>query len=109
MFGKLKKLFLLGAALFAISASAPAQKRNQIQPPPERASLTETQQWLTGAIAKFASYKTRMDTVSLSNVAFEGCSFNFTQKRKWGTVSSATMGATRTTNVSKNDISIDLA
>jgi hypothetical protein len=105
-----KKFILLTATLFAISVSfVSGQKRNAIKPPSETASLTETQQWLIAVLGKYASSKTRMETVSLSNIKFEGCSFNFTQTRKWGSVSSATMGATRTTDVAKNDISIDLA
>src|SRR5215207_2254680 len=108
MFGKLTNFILLSLALSALAAPVPGQERNEIKPP-ETASIAETQQWLARAIAKYASYKTRVEVVALSNVKFEGCTLNFTETRKSGSVSTATMGATRTTNVAKNEISIDLA
>ena len=108
MFRSLKKLILLTAALFAISSSAPAQKRNEIKPPAETASLAESQQWIAETLVKYGSYKTRVEAMTLSKVTFDGCGVTFTETRKSGSTSTATMGATRTTNVSKNDISIDL-
>jgi len=108
MFGKLKKFILLGTALLAISGSAPAQKRNEIKPPAEAASLAETQQWVVGTVAKYGSYKTRMEAVTLSHIKFDGCTFGFTQTRKSGSTSTATMGPTRTTYSSKEDFLVDL-
>ena len=109
MFRNLKKFILLTAAVFAISASLSAQKRNEIKPPSESASLAENQQWIGEALAKFGSYKTRLEAMTVSKVSFDACRFSFTETRKSGSTSTATMGATTTTNVSKNDISIDLA
>jgi hypothetical protein len=109
MFGNLQKLIVLTAALFAISVSVPGQKRNEIKPPAETASLADTRSWIAEALVKYGSFKTRMETVTLSKVTFDGCGVTFTETRKSGSTSTATMGATRTTSVSKNDISIDLA
>ncbi|HUR99215.1 MAG TPA: hypothetical protein VMZ26_14200 [Pyrinomonadaceae bacterium] len=106
---KLKEFILLTAMLFAISSSVLGQKRSEIKPLPENASLAETQQWLADALGKHASYKTRFDAVTLSNIKISGCTVAFTETDKRNRVSTATMGTTRTTNVSKNDIIIDLA
>ncbi len=109
MFEQVKTFILLTAAVLAVSGFASGQKTSEVKPPPETASLTETQQWLVAALGKYASYKTRVEAATLSNVKFDNCTFNFTETRKMGSVSTATMGTTRTTNVSKNDVSINLA
>jgi hypothetical protein len=107
MFGKLQIIFVLIAA-FCVTGLL-AQKTEKVKPPPETASLAETQQWLTTGLAKYASYKTRTSAVTTSNVRFDGCTLTLTQSRKSGTVSMATMGATRTTSTLKDDLSINLA
>ena len=107
MFGKLQISFILIATFSATNVIA--QKTEKVRPPSEMASLAETQQWLTVGLAKYASYKTRTSAVNTSNVKFGGCTLTFTQARKSGSVSSATMGATRTTSMLKDDVSIDLA
>ena len=106
MFGKYQIIFVL-VALFATTGFS--QKTEMVKPPPETASLAETQQWLTTNLPKFASYKTRTSAVNTSNVKFDGCTLTFTQARRSGSVSTATMGATRTTSTLKDDVSFNLA
>jgi hypothetical protein len=84
-----------------------AQKRDVITPPAETATLAETQKWFVDSFPKYASYKTRVQAVAISNPKFDGCTFTFTQTRKAGSVSTATMGATRTVSTIKDDVSVD--
>jgi len=107
MFGKLHIVFVFIAAFSATGVFS--QKTGKVKPPPETASLAETQQWLTTGLAKYASYKTRTSSVATSNVKFDGCTLTLSQSRKSGTVSMATMGATRTTSTLKDDLSLNLA
>ena len=109
MFRSVTTFILLPLTLFAVAASSLAQKPSEVKPPAETASLAEVQNWFVGTLGKYASYKTRFDSVTVSNVRAEGCTFTFTKKEKRESVSSATMGTTKTTSVSKNDITIDLA
>jgi hypothetical protein len=62
-----------------------------------------------GTLVKYGSYKTRVDAVEISNVRFEGCTIKYTLTRKSGSTSTAVMGATRTVNATKDDVSIDAA
>ena len=95
-------------ALLIFATGAPAQKRDGIKPPPSTASLAEIQGWLVGTIGKYASYKTRVTNGKLSNVKFDGCTLGYTETRTSGSISTATMGTTRTTNAAKDETSIDL-
>lgn len=106
---KLRIGFLVTTAIIIFAAEAVPQKRDSIKPPAETATLAETQTWLVGAIGKYAAYKTRVTTMTITNAKFEGCSFSFTETRKSGSISTATMGATRTTNSVKEDILFDVA
>jgi len=108
MFEKLKTYILFAALLFALAASMLGQKRNEIKPPPETASLAENQQWVVGTIGKYGSYKTRVEAITLSNAKFDGCAFSVIQVRKLGSTSTTTMGPTRTTYSAKDDILIDV-
>lgn len=109
MLRMLKLRLLLTVAMFVIGVEAVAQKRDGMTPPSEAASLGETQKWLVEALTKQASYKTRVTSVTISNPKVEGCIVSFTQTRKSGSASIATMGATRRTNTVKDDVSFDLA
>ena len=99
-------LFLI-AAFFVFGSSVFAQK--SIEPPDDKAPLEEVQKWLSGTLVKYGSYKTRVEVVDVSNVRFEGCTIKYTVARKSGSTSTAVMGATRTVNTAKDDVSIDAA
>lgn len=106
MFGKIQIIFVVIALC---STTVFSQKTEKVKPPPETASLAETQQWLATSLPKYASYKTRTSSVNTSNVKFDGCTLTFTQSRKSGSFSTATMGATRTTSTLKDDMSFNLS
>lgn len=93
---------------FAVATAVYAQKRDVIKPPPDTATLAESQKWLIDSFMKFGSFKTPVQTVTISNANFDGCTFNFAETRKSGSVSTATMGTTRTISTAKGDVSIDL-
>ena len=97
------------ATMFAVATVMHAQKRDVIKPLPETASLAESQKWFVDSFMKYASYKTRVTSVTVSSPKFDGCTFSFTQTRKSGSISTATMGATRTTSTVKEDISFDVS
>jgi len=97
------------ATIFAIATAINAQKRDVIKPPPETATLAEFQKWFADSFVKYASYKTRSATAAISSPKFDGCTFSFTQTRKFASTSIATMGATRTVSSVKDDISFDLS
>ena len=97
-------LFLI-ATLFIFGSPASAQK--SIEAPKENASAEEVQKWLSGSLVKYGSYKTRTGVVDISNVRFEACALKYTLTRKSGATSTAVMGATRTVNTTKDDLSID--
>ncbi|PYT01638.1 MAG: hypothetical protein DMF63_01980 [Acidobacteria bacterium] len=101
-------LFVI-ATLFAFGSTAAAQKSDSIKPPPDSAAAEEVQKWLASSITKYGSYKTRTTSVAISDVRFEGCTIRYTQTQKSGSVSTATMGVTRTINTVKDDIEIDAA
>ncbi len=94
--------------MFTVATAVDAQNRDVIKPPPDTATLAESQKWLIDSFTKFGSFKTPVQTVTISNVNFDGCTFNFAETRKSGSVSTATMGATRTISTAKGDVSIDL-
>jgi hypothetical protein len=96
-------LFLI-AILFALGAQTFAQKT----PPAENASAGELHKWISTALTKYGSYKTRTGAVDISNVRFDGCTIKYTVTQKSGSTSTAVMGATRTMNTLKNEVSIDL-
>jgi hypothetical protein len=108
MSGKLRTSILCASVLFLFGLTAPAQKSESLKPLPETATLAETRDWLIVTLPKYGSYKTRLEAVTLGNVKFDSCDMTFTHTRKLGSISTATMGATRTTNVVKTDIAIDL-
>ena len=106
-----KRIFagvLLAASVFVFGSGSAAQKRSEVKPLPETASLAEAQKWLIDVFPKSASYKTRVTTVAVSNPKFDGCTFSFSQNRKSGSTSTDTMGATRTTHEIKDDTSIQM-
>ncbi|MEO8042751.1 MAG: hypothetical protein ABI646_09095 [Acidobacteriota bacterium] len=105
---KLRTSLLLTAAIFALTVEVRPQKRDEIKPPAETATLAESEKWFVDSFVKYATYKTKVTTVTVSNAKFEGCTFSYNQARKFASTSTATMGATRTTNTVKEDISFDL-
>jgi hypothetical protein len=100
--------FVIGV-VFLFGADTLAQKNETVKPPAEDATAEEVQKWLVGSLAKYGSYKTRVGSAEISNVRFEGCAINYVQARKSGTMSNATMGATRTVNTVKEDLAVNLA
>jgi len=107
---KASTAFLSLTAIFIFASAAASQnKRDYVKPPLETASLAETQQWLAQTIGKYASYKTRVESVTISNPKFSNCTFTFTLTRKSTSTSTAVMGATTTTNAAKYDTSVDMA
>ena len=104
------KAWLLSiATILSVATGIHAQKRDEIKPPPATATLAESQKWFVDSFVKYASYKTRVTAVTISNPKFDACTFSFTQVRKFSSTSIATMGATRTTNTVKEDLSFDLS
>jgi len=97
-------LFLI-AILFVFTSHIPAQK--SIDPPDENASGEQVQKWLAGSLVKYGTYKTRGAAVDVSNVGFEGCTIKYTVTRKSGSTSTAVMGATRTVNTAKEEVTVD--
>ena len=97
------------ATTLVVATAIHAQKRDVIKPLPETATLAESQKWFVDSFVKYASYKTPVATVTVSNPKFEGCTFSFSQARKFASTSMATMGATRTTSTVKEDSSFDLS
>jgi hypothetical protein len=97
------------ATIFAAATVIHAQKRDDVKPPPETATLADSQKWFVDTFTRYASYKTRVQSVTISSAKFDGCAFTFTQTRKAGSVSTATMGATRTVNTVKDDVSLNLS
>ncbi len=107
MKGELRTVVFVLAVIFAFATTALSQKHDEIKSLPDTATLAESQKWFTETFVKYASYKTRATTVDFSNAKFDGCTFSFTQVRKSGSVSTAVMGATRTVNSVKEEISFD--
>ena len=95
-------------AMLSVASAVIAQKSEKIKPPPETSPVAETQQWLIAALGKYGTYKTRVESITLSNLKFDGCAFTFTRTRKSGSTSTATMGPTRTTYAAKDDIKIQI-
>ena len=103
----LARLLALAAMISLTVSVVSSQKRDVVKPPAETASLPETQQWLIANLTKYASYKTRASSVAISDAKFDGCTFSFIQTRKSGSTSTAVMGATKTINAVKDDVSFD--
>lgn len=99
---------LLISAIVMLPAYASAQDKD-IKPLAENASLADTQIWLTAAIRKNASYKTRATSASVDGVTFEGCKLNFTVAQKSGSTAHAVMGATTRTYTVKQKAAFDLS
>ena len=105
----MRVLLFVVAALFVFGSDALAQKGETVKPPAENATTEEVQKWLAGALAKYGSYKTRVGSGEITNVRFEGCTLNYVQARRSGSMSNATMGTTRTVNTVKEDVAINFA
>lgn len=103
----IRTAFLVGFTTVMLAPCAASQDRSSIKPLSQTATLAETQKWLVDAIGKYASYKTRVTAVTISDAKFDGCIFKFALTRKSGSISTATMGATRTTNAVKEEIAFD--
>ena len=101
------RVFLLIATLVIFGSQALAQK--SVEPPADDARAEDVQKWLSGALVKYGSYKTRGGVLDVSNVRFEGCTLKYTVTRKSGSTSTAVMGATRTVNITKDEVSLDVA
>ena len=101
------RVFLLIATLVVFGSQVFAQK--SVAPPADHATAEEVQKWLVTSLVKYGSFKTRTSVLDISNAKFEVCTLTYTVTRKSGSTSTATMGATRTVNTIKEDVSIDAA
>jgi hypothetical protein len=94
--------------VIVLSADARPQEASGLKPLPAKASLAETQKWLSDSIAKAASYRTTRSSVKASKVKFEACSVSFSTAKQSDTSSTATMGTTKTVTSVKNVVNVDL-
>jgi len=107
MFSLIRTVFLVAIATVMVAQGAAAQDRSGIKPLSQTATLAEAQKWLVDVVGKYASYKNRVASVTISDAKFDGCTFKFTLTRKSGSISTATMGTTRTTNAVKENLALD--
>lgn len=103
------RFFLPVLIAIAIASTFVNGQNRPVKPLPENASLAETRKWLIEAIPKYASYKTRVNSASVSNVKFEGCSLAMTIVRKTATAIQDVVGVTTRTHSSKQEITFDLS
>ena len=103
---KLVGVVFIGLIFSAITLPQDASK---LKPLPEKASLAETQKWLTEAIGKAASYKAGRASVKASNVKIDGCKVSFVTSKQSDSSVTETIGSTKTITSVKNNISLDLA
>ena len=106
-------LNLIRSGLFFITVmilvgDAAAQEKG-IKPLAENASITETRRWLIEAIGKNASYKSRVNSATVSNVVFEGCKLSYTVNRKTGSVAQDVMGVTTRVHSAKQEVGFDFS
>ncbi|HEX6127023.1 MAG TPA: hypothetical protein VFZ23_16740 [Pyrinomonadaceae bacterium] len=104
------KLSVLKFTLFllVLPAALAAQSKN-VKPLPADASLGDTQKWLVAGLSKYASFKTRVNSASVSSVKFDGCKLSYTIIRRSGSTAHDTMGATTRTHIVKQDVAFDLS
>ena len=72
-----KFIFTIPAIIFLFSTFVFSQNKDKIEPMPATATLTESQEWLVKAINKNFGYTTVEDTVKISNLKFDGCTFSY--------------------------------
>ena len=102
------RLSILLVALTMLPTYAAAQGKT-VKPLSDTASITETQKWLVDALAKYTSFKTPVNSASVSNVKFDGCTLSFAVVRKTGTSGQDVMGMTRRTHTLKQEMAFDLS
>ncbi len=102
------RLSLLLTAVTILPTYVSAQVKS-VKALADNASISETQKWLVDVLSKHASYKTPVNSASVSNVKFEGCKLSFTVVRKTGTSGQDVMGVTRRTHTVKQEIAFDLS
>ena len=98
--------------VFLMFALAPVSIHSQgknIAAPAESAPANEQRKWLLKTVGKYASYKTRTISVSITAPKLESCVLSFVQTKKVGSTSQDTMGVTTRTNAIKDNVAIDLA
>ena len=101
---KFISLALLILALFCVGAAA---QETKLEPLAENASLDRTRDWLVENIRKHASFKTRINSTSVSDVEFKGCSLSLTVVRKTAVAAQDLMGVRRRTQTVKNELAFD--
>lgn len=102
------KLFILLLFGFIIGPALISAQNKGIKPLRESATLAETQKWLIDNLTKYATYKTRVNSASVSDVKFDGCSIAMTVVRKTAVAAQDVMGVTTRTHSSKQDIAFHL-
>ena len=101
------KVILCGLAIVILSVVS-AQAQKQVAPPPSDASLAELKKWLFNSLPKYASYKTRSGSLTLSDVTLEGCTLKFAETKKAGVMTTITEGAKQTVSTEKDNVAIDI-
>jgi hypothetical protein len=98
--------FVMAFAIVGLNTSATAQKT--VTPPPDDAPIEELEEWIVEALPKYASYKTRSGSVTVSDASLNGCTLKFTLVRKAGTTTTITEGAKRTVSTLEDEVMLDL-
>lgn len=101
-------IFCAVLALMILSVDVWPQEASNLKPLPERASLAETEKWLSDAIAKAASYSTGRVSVKAAKAKFAACTVSFSTERQSDTSATATMGTTKTVTSVKHAVKLDL-
>ena len=105
---RFKIFVLLSFAFIVVPAFVSAQNKS-IKPLAQGANLADTQKWLIDNLTKHATYKTRVNSASVADVKFDGCSVGMTVVRKTAVAAQDVMGVTTRTHSSKQDIAFHLS
>lgn len=101
------RIFLVVLLISLVPVVATAQNRG-VRPLAANASLDETRKWLIEAIAKYASYSSRVSSAEVSNVRFNDCSMTIAMIRRTAAATRDTLGVRTRTRSEKQDIAFDL-
>lgn len=106
MHSSLKNFIFCAVSLVLIATTVQAQK--SVDPPPAGSSATDVQKWLAESLPKYASFRTKSASVTISEVSLDGCVLKFTRSKKTGVTTSVTEGAKRVVSSEKENVTIDL-
>ena len=103
------KIFILLSFTLLLGPAFSSAQNKTIKPLAENANLADTQKWLVENLTKHATYKTRVNSASVSGVKFDGCSVGMTVTRKTAVAAQDVMGVTTRTHSSKQDVAFHLS